>query len=311
MGHTRGITGRHMARCFSERSTAVFLCASLVIAGTAGAQARGGSGENPVATLRAPSDTLSMTTWSVVGVDAATGEVGVAMSSCVPNTLADALAALVPGKGAAATQAAFDVGNRNKVYEALKAGISAPDIIKRVADSTVDNRLGSRQYGVVTMSGGRVQTAGFTGQPMLDGAVGPDSKRWAGVRADATHGVSAQGNTLASADVVNNTLAAFIWNDPTGFNNLSDRLMRAVEAGSVAGGDVRCNTDSTRQTAATSMILVARGTDAPYATEKIGMSDQGTSRAPWLAISVTVEKGGDNPLLELRKRYDAWRRGKR
>jgi uncharacterized Ntn-hydrolase superfamily protein len=166
-------------------------------------------------------DTLTMNTWSVVGVDPKTGDVGVAMASCVANTLADALASLVPGKGAAATQAGFDVGNRNRVFEALKSGANAAEVIKRAADST-------------------------------------------------------------------------------------------VEAGSMAGGDVRCNNDSTRQTAATAMILVARGTDAPYAAEKIGMSDQGTSNAPWLAISTTVPKGGDNPLLELRRRYDAWRRsGKR
>jgi uncharacterized Ntn-hydrolase superfamily protein len=258
--------------------------------------------------VRGPGDTLSMTTWSVVGVDPKTGDVGVAMASCVPNTLADALAALVPGKGAASTQAAFDIDNRNKIFAALKEGASAEAIIKRVADSTVDARLGNRQYGVVTMSGGRVQTAGFTGKPMLDGATGPNPKRWAGVRGDARHGVSVQGNTLASSAVVENALAAFVWEDPTGFNWLSDRLMRAIEAGSIAGGDVRCNNDSTRQTAATSMIVVARGSNAPYATEKIGMSDQGTTKAPWLAISVTVGRGEDNPLLELRRRYDLWRR---
>lgn len=258
--------------------------------------------------VRGVGDTLTMTTWSVVGVDPATGDVGVAMSSCVPNTLADALAALVPGKGAASTQAAFDIDNRNKIFAALKDGKSADEIMRLVADSAVDPRLASRQYGVVTMSGGRAQTAGFTGKPMLDGAVGPTPKRWAGVRGDAARGVSVQGNTLASSQVVTNALAAFVWEDPTGFNWLSDRLMRAIEAGSIAGGDVRCNNDSTRQTAATSMILVARGTDAPYATEKLRMSDQGTPNAPWLEISVTVGPGEDNPLLELRRRYDLWRR---
>ena len=123
-------------------------------------------------------------------------------------------------------------------------------------------------------------------------------------------GVSVQGNTLVSecGQLITRS-TAFIWDDPAGFNKLPDRLMRAIEAGSIAGGDVRCNNDSTRQTAATAMILVARGTDAAYATEKIGMSDQGTPKAPWLAISTTVAKGGDNPLLELRKRYDLWRRG--
>jgi uncharacterized Ntn-hydrolase superfamily protein len=257
------------------------------------------------------SDTLDMTTWSVVGVDPVTGDVGVAMASCVPGTLADALAALVPGKGAAATQASFDVGNRNRVFAALKEGASADEIIRRLTDPAQDARLGNRQYGVVTISGGVAKAAGFTGQPMLDGAAAPDARRWAGIRADAARGVSVQGNTLAGAAVVSNALAAFVWEDPTGFNQLTDRLMRALEAGSVAGGDVRCNTETVRQTAATAMIVAARGTDAPYATERIGMSDQGTPNAPWLAISVAVGRGEDNPLLELRRRYDQWRRGVR
>jgi len=255
-----------------------------------------------------PMDRLDMTTWSVVAADPKTGDVGIAMASCVPNTLADGLAALVPGKGAAATQAAFDIDNRNRVFNALKEGASAQEVIRRVSDPAADARLGNRQYGVVTISGGHAQTAGFTGQPMLDGDT-TGGTRWAGVRGDSTMGVSVQGNTLASHLVVENALAAFQWEDPAGFNELSDRLIRAVEAGSNAGGDVRCNTVTTRQTAATAMILVARGTDQPYAAEKIGMSDQGTPKAPWLAISVTDAKGGDNPLLELRRRYDAWRRG--
>ena len=56
--------------------------------------------------------TLEMTTWSVAAIDPVTGDVGVASASCVPS-FADALAALVPGRGAAATQAAFDIDNRN------------------------------------------------------------------------------------------------------------------------------------------------------------------------------------------------------
>ena len=254
-------------------------------------------------------DSLDMTTWSVVAVDPATGDVGVAMASCVANTLADALAALVPGKGAAATQAGFNLNNRNRVFAALKEGLSAEDVIKRAIDLQADSGIRGRQYGVVTMRNGTAYTAGFTGQPMLDGAAAPNSQRWAGIRANAARGVSVQGNTLVSAAVVENGLAAFVWEDPTGFNLLPDRLMRALEAGSVAGGDVRCNSDSVRQTAATAMIVAARGTDAPYATERLGVSDQGTPNAPWLAISFTVGRFGDNPLLELRKRYDVWRRG--
>ena len=116
-------------------------------------------------------------------------------------------------------------------------------------------------------------------------------------------------DALRRRRVVADGLQAFRWEDPTGFNTLSDRLLRALEAGAIAGGDVRCNDETTRQTAAMAFIVVARGTDPPYATESIGMSDQGTDAAPWLAISVQGERGGDNPLLELRLRYDRWRRG--
>ena len=65
--------------------------------------------------------------------------------------------------------------------------------------------------------------------------------------------------------------------------------MRALEAGSVAGGDVRCNNESVRQTASMAVILVARGGDSPYATASIGMTDAGTANAPWLALSVATE----------------------
>jgi uncharacterized Ntn-hydrolase superfamily protein len=250
-----------------------------------------------------------MTTWSVAAIDPVTGDVGVASASCVPS-FADALAALVPGKGAAATQAALDIGNRNVVYAAIQEGLTAEQVIARVTDPSVDQQTDRRQYGVVTLNDGVVHVAGFTA-PSREGTTGDpgETTRWAGVMADASMGVTVQGNTLANDAVVGNGLDAFRWEDPTGFNTLADRLMRALEAGSVAGGDVRCNDGTTRQTAAMAFIVVARGGDDPYGTEAIGMSDQGTSAAPWLAISVRGKRGGDNPLLELRLRYDRWRRG--
>ena len=252
--------------------------------------------------------TLEMTTWSVAAIDPATGDVGVAAASCVPS-FADALAALVPGKGAAATQAGFDVNNRNVVYQALQEGLTAEEIIERVTDPAVDSLTDRRQYGVVTLNDGGVHVAGFTTPTRLGTTGEPDPTRWAGVMADPRWGVTVQGNTLVNERVVADGLEAFRQEDPTGFNTLSDRLMRALEAGSVAGGDVRCNNETTRQTAAMTFIVVARGGDPPYATESIGMSDQGSDAAPWLAISVRGERGGDNPLLELRLLYDRWRRG--
>jgi uncharacterized Ntn-hydrolase superfamily protein len=263
------------------------------------------------ACARAPTTyptTMDMTTWSVVAVDPKTGTAGVAVSSCV-TSFGDAVAALVPGKGAAATQAGFDIRNRNKVFEALKQGLTAEEVIAQVTDPAWDKETNRRQYGVVTMHDGFVRAAGFT-TPTRQGTLpGEDGvPRFAGVMADPSRGVSSQGNTLASYEVVQRPLDAYRWDDPAGFNTLPDRLMRAIEAGSIAGGDVRCNTGSVRQTTSMAAILVARGGDPPYATENIGMTDAGTSKAPWLNLSVRTERGGENPLLDLRRQYDKWRR---
>jgi uncharacterized Ntn-hydrolase superfamily protein len=251
---------------------------------------------------------MEMTTWSVVGVDAKTGDVGVAVASCVPSH-GDAVAALVPGKGAAATQAGFDLKNRNKVFDAIKQGLTAEEVIAQVTNPTWDSQTDRRQYGVVTMHNGFVRTAGFTTPTRQGTTAGEDGvARFAGVMADPSRGVSAQGNTLASAEVVQRPLETYRWDDPAGFNTLADRLMRAIEAGSIAGGDVRCNQGSVRQTTSMAAILVARGSDPPYATENIGMTDAGTNKAPWLNLSVRVDRGGENPLLDLRRQYDKWRR---
>ncbi len=39
-----------------------------------------------------------------------------------------------------------------------------------------------------------------------------------------------------------------------------------------------------------------------------GTPDAGTPDAPWLALSVQTERLAENPLLDLRRQYDEWRR---
>ena len=87
---------------------------------------------------------------------------------------------------------------------------------------------------MVTLNDGVVHTAGFTApsrEGITEGTEG--AERWAGIMADVEMGVTVQGNTLVNEAVVADGLEAFQWEDPTGFNELSDRLMRALEAGSV------------------------------------------------------------------------------
>jgi uncharacterized Ntn-hydrolase superfamily protein len=217
----------------------------------------------------------------------------VAAASCFPGPI-DAIAALAPGKGAAATQANFDLDNRNRVFELLQAGQAADDIITAMTASVVDPDAGQRQYGVVTLEGDTVTVAGFTGT---------DNLAWAGDRQDATAAVTVQGNILEGEAAVAAALDAFRAGDAP----LADRLMRALEAGSAAGGDRRCNQGGARQTASAAFIMAARAGDPAYAVPALGRSDAESGSTPWLYLSVVEPIGDENPLRELRQRYDAWR----
>lgn len=273
---------------------------ALLTVGTVVPAARAQTTSSPVS-IEIPSlppSTLDMTTWSIAALDPATGDVGVAMASCVPETFGDGVAALVPGKGVAAVQAAWDRDNRNRVFEALKAGLGAEAVVEAVTSQDAGGSTARRQYGVVTVREGEVEIAGFTGESASD---------WAGIHSDLGMAVTSQGNTLVGEAVVADALDAFLTDRSDGRNWLSDRLLRALEAGAAAGGDVRCNRDGITSRAATAVLLVARGGDEPYATSDIGLSDQATAAAPWLAISHTTPREGPNPIGEVRRRYELWR----
>ena len=235
-------------------------------------------------------------TFSIVAVDPASGDVGVAGASCVPIS-AGAMTAFVPGRGAAATQAAFTVANQKRVSELLQQGATATEIIESVSDGSFDAEAEIRQYGVVTIDEEGAHVAGFTGRQNND---------WAGDGQDAATAVSVQGNTLEGAAVVGDALAAYK-GPGLGAIEFTDRLMRALEAASAAGGDRRCNNGNVKQTAQSAFIAVSKADQLPFAaTLGKDPSPDGADR-PWLYISVIEPKGGPNPLLELRRQYDAWR----
>jgi uncharacterized Ntn-hydrolase superfamily protein len=150
---------------------------------------------------------------------------------------------------------------------------------------------------VVTINDGVVRVAGFTGK---------EDMAWAGSQQDVEAGVTVQGNILASPEVVRNALAAF-----KSRGTMPERLMAALEAGSAAGGDIRCNNAKVRQTAASAFIIVAHGGDPTYAAADIGSTDSDKGKGPWLDISVVERQFGLNPVKELRRRFDQWRRNLR
>jgi len=119
--------------------------------------------------------------------------------------------------------------------------------------------------------------------------------------------VSVQGNTLESEDVVGWSLEAFEATD-VGPLSLPDRLMRALEAGSSAGGDKRCNNDDFQQTALSAFIAVSLADQPPFAAPFSESTELDGPDIPWLYAAVIEEPGGPNPIIELRRQYDSWRR---
>lgn len=164
-------------------------------------------------------------TFSILGFDPQSGEIGAAVESRVFSVgngvlWADAVA------GVAATQAIVDVGYGPQALTLLGQGLAPDAIIKQIwdkdADPLPDNwTKQGRQFAVMNLRG---EYAAFTG---------PKATEWAGQKGGKY--CTAQGNILAGPDVVANMVERF--EATTG--HLSERLVAALEAGQAAGGDKR------------------------------------------------------------------------
>jgi len=164
-------------------------------------------------------------TFSILGYDPATGEVGGAVQSRV-FSVGNGVLWADADVGVAATQAIVDVGYGPKALELLRKKMSPRDIIQKILKDDPDplperwSKEG-RQFAVMNLKG---EYAAYTG---------PKATEWAGHRSGKY--ATAQGNILAGAAVVDNMIAAF---EKTG-GHLSQRLVAALEGGQAGGGDTR------------------------------------------------------------------------
>jgi uncharacterized Ntn-hydrolase superfamily protein len=165
-------------------------------------------------------DLPPVATFSIVAIDPATGQLGVAVASryfsvgsVVPWSEADV--------GAIATQANVNVGYGPRALELLRAGKSAPEVLKEVLAEDAFPGKDGRQVAVIDAKG---DIAAYTG---------PKAPNWAGDKQGKTW--SAQGNILAGPQVPVAIGAAF---DATK-GELAEKLYAAVKAGDAAGGDSR------------------------------------------------------------------------
>jgi uncharacterized Ntn-hydrolase superfamily protein len=177
-------------------------------------------------------------TFSILGYDPATGEVGGAVQSRV-FAVGNGVLWAEAGVGAVATQAIIDVSYGPRGLELLRAGLSPEAAVKALWESDPDpdpkdwTKQG-RQFAIMDTKG---NYAAYTG---------PKASAWAGNRSGKY--CTAQGNILAGEAVVAKMVEAF---EKTP-GHLSLRLMAALDAGQAAGGD-------TRGMQSAAMLIVKKG----------------------------------------------------
>lgn len=168
-------------------------------------------------------------TFSILGFDPETGEIGGAVQSRV-FSVGNGVLWAEAGVGAVATQAIVDVSYGPKGVELLRQGLGAEEVAKRLLDQDPDPRpdkwpkgwpKSGRQFAVIDARG------------TVFAVTGPDATEWAGHRSGKY--CTAQGNILAGEKVVGAMVEAFERTQ----GRLALRLLAALEAGQAEGGDKR------------------------------------------------------------------------
>jgi uncharacterized Ntn-hydrolase superfamily protein len=191
-------------------------CAALVLPGL-----------TPVAGRVQGGDSAGTGTFSILGYDPDTGEIGAAVQSRV-YSVGNGVLWAEADTGIAATQAIVDVSYGPKALALLRAGMTPDAIIKAILDSDPDPGYNGqpwpkagRQFAVMDAKG---RYAAYTG---------PEATKWAGNKGGKY--CTAQGNILAGEAVVTNMVSNFEQTE----GPLSLRLVAALEGGQAGGGDTR------------------------------------------------------------------------
>lgn len=164
-------------------------------------------------------ESAGLSTYSIVARDPANGDLGVAVQSKFFG-----VGSVVPwvegGVGAIATQSYANTSYGPRGLESLRKGASAQETLSALLQSDPDRDL--RQVGIIDSKG---NVATHTGKRCV---------YWAGGRTGTDYTV--QGNILVGSETVDAMAKAF---ESSAGAELAERLMRSLEAGQQAGGDIR------------------------------------------------------------------------
>ena len=215
--------------------------------------------------------TSANATWSIIIVDPVTREIGIAGASCTYSVYG--IGGIVPGKGAIVAQAMSNMKAKAKGLEMIRLGYSPDSILYTIIDNRFDENSSEQQYAIISVDH-IAKPVSFTG-----GATHYSRGSM------TSEGISVQGNTLASDQVIKAVFDTVVSARKMGLS-IRESLMRGLLAGSVAGGDVRCG----KQKASSAFITVMQADDDP--------------KKPYLNLFVSgIGKGGRNAVEVLKGMY--------
>jgi uncharacterized Ntn-hydrolase superfamily protein len=160
-------------------------------------------------------------TFSLCAIDPASGQSGAAVTTRVPF-VGRAVPHVRAGIGAVCTQASTVVEYGPRGLDLLAKGVEPQAVLQQLLAS--DQQRESRQVGVIDMKG---RSAAHTGK---------NNGNWAGSRQGKNYTV--QANIMVGPEVVEAVAASFESTEGTGMP-LGERMILALEAGQIKGGDRR------------------------------------------------------------------------
>lgn len=211
-------------------------------------------------------------TWSTLAVDRKTGEIGIVGASCTFDV--SGIASIVPGKGAVVVQAGSSYFARMKGVELMGGSATPEEILKSMMAGEFHPE--SQQYGLIFLNSNTT--------PLVHS--GSEIMEWKGEKVGDDFLV--MGNILTGEQVITNTYNAF---DDNRDKQLADRLMLALQAGEVSGGDKRCGIQSARS----AFLMIYKPEDGAI----LKLAVQG------------ISLGGKPAVTLLNEQFELWRKNRK
>jgi len=215
----------------------------------------------------------SFATWSIIIIDPKTKEIGIAGASCTTNC--SSIGSIIPGNGAIVVQAMSNYNAHAMGRKAIIDGRPLEGILEALRESRFDPE--HQQYAIITL--GHMIPLTYTGDStyFYKGSL-------------TSNGISAQGSLLSNDKVLKAIFDAAVQGQKDSLS-IHEILMKALEAGSEAGGDKRCG----EQRAQSAFIKVAKPGDS--------------QENPYLNLVIKDRpKGEENAVVLLRKEYEKWKK---